>query len=768
MAKCPRKINDDLYRDEWTWQEGEYTVYRNSQWTAPGCHNGCGVLHYVKDGKLVKIEGDPKSPQFNGRLCMRCLAMEEVVNHPTRIYTPMKRAKEDRGKDAWEKISWDEAYDIIEENYRKIVEQYGTKGIAVLTGTGRNTSWQNGALANGSFQSPNYAFGFLSGQSCAVPRHSTCFFMTGDMQVIDCAQCLPEGYDDPRFRPPEVIVVWGCNPIVSNADGFVGHWIVDEMKMGSKIIMIDPRFTWMAAQAEIWLRPRPGTDGALALGMISVIIDEDLWDHDFVDRWCYGFEELADRVHERTLEEYAEICDIPVEDIRKVARRYATAKPAAIHWGLKLDQFKYGLGASQALISLWGITGNVDVPGGNIIVNTGFISGDARRMFANACDTSERLGNETFPIQEKGLEPQASSDILLQAMETGEPYPVKMIFEQSSNFIANMGCDPKRLLAAARKMDFFVVSDYYMTPTAMACADVFLPVAMSIERVGIMSRYNPMRTLNKIVETNAKSDEQILLDLGHRLNPEHVPWKDPEEFWNGVMHNITGKAENGYFPDDLSYKKLQEQMYFWEPFEYRKYEKGMLRKDGQPGFNTHTGRFELYSNTLAFVEADPLPYYKEYEINPVDMPEYCAEYPIHLITGRRSWEFFHSEHRQLKTMREFHRWPIVEMTQETADKYGIEEGDWVLIENDRGSCREKCVINPCMYPDTIMAEHGWWFPERADEAEGDNPYGVFDVNINQLLPMMDYGPTGYGAPYDTQRCKISRCDDYHPVYNPQY
>ena len=769
MPKCPRKINDDLYRDEWTWQEGEYTVYRNCQYTAPGCHNGCGVLHYVKDNKLVKIEGDPKGALSNGRLCMRCLAMEEMVNHPFRIYNPMKRDPSKRGDaEAWEVISWDEAYDLYVEKAKKIQGKYGRHTFCILGGTGRNTTWQFAALATSVMKSPNYTFGFLSGNACYVPRMNVCYYMGGDVMVADCAQCLEQSYDDPQFENPEVCVIWCCYPLVSNADGFYGHWIVDEMRAGTKLIVIDPRFNWMAAQAEYYLQLRPGTDGALALGWINVIIEEDLYDHDFVENWTYGFEQLKARAKEYPPSRVAEITGVPEDLIIASARRYATAKNASVQWGLKFDQFQNGFGAAMGCASLWALTGNIDRPGGNIIANTGFISGDARRMFSNAIDTSDRLGHDDFAVQRLELEPQAHPDSLLKALETDEPYPIKFLFEQSSNFLANMGLDPQRLLKAVRNVEFFVVTDYYMTPTAEACADLFLPIAMSCERVGARSMFNPTRAISPVVTTNARSDEDIVLDIGHRLNPEGTPWENPTEFWEDVLKHITGQNGEPYFSEDFKFSDLQEKVYLWEPWHYYKYKTGELRSDGKPGFATPTGKFEFYSLTCEAIGADPLPHYFEEQHTEVSDPEYAAKYPLYLTTGRRSWEFFHSEHRHLKSMREFHKWPVVEMTQEVADRYGIKEGDWVLIENDHGSCREVCKINASMYPNTICAEHGWWFPERRDQMSGDNPFGVFDCNINQLIPMEVNGPTGYCAPYDTQMCTISKCTDYNPTYNPGY
>ena len=551
MAKCPREINDELYRDEWQWQEGDLTVTRNTQWSAPGCHNGCGVLHYTdKDGNLVKIEGDPKSPIYNGRLCMRCLAVPEAVSHHSRLYNPLKRVGE-RGENKWEEISWDEAYDIIEEQYRDIEENWGTESIVVMHGTGRNSSWQPTAMANLVFRTPNASHGFLSGDACYVPRTKIMGMMVGDNMVMDCAQVVPEGFDDPRYVVPEICVIWGNNPIVTNADGFLGHWIVDLMKRGTKLIDIDPRLSWMGAQSEYYLQLRPGTDAALALGWMNVIIQEDLYDHEFVDSWCYGFEQLAERAAEYPVERVAEITGVDAELIAASARRFATAKPAAVQWGLKLDQIKEGFGAIQGVVALSAITGNIDVPGGNIIVNTGYIQAYARKaMMTDLPNGHLRLGKEKYPIREKDIDVTASSDVVLEALETGKPYPIRMMVMASNNSIVNMGCDSKRILAAMMKSPFTVVEDVYLTPTAVACADLFLPVAMSTERVGVRGWYNPLRTLNKVQSTNAKSDEQLIIDLVRRLHPEDCKWDNEEEFYEYVLSHL----DQLEVPDDFSYQ----------------------------------------------------------------------------------------------------------------------------------------------------------------------------------------------------------------------
>jgi anaerobic selenocysteine-containing dehydrogenase len=214
--------------------------------------------------------------------------------------------------------------------------------------------------------------GFLSGDSCYLPRAAQQAVMNSDFFVCDCAQHFETRYETPGWEPPKVIMIWGNNPIVSNGDGFFGHWIVDEMKMGAKLIVVDPRLTWLASKADYWLQLRPGTDCALAMAMLNVIINEGLYDKEFVEKWTSGFAELTERVQEYPPDKVAEITWVPKEMIEAAARFYAQAHPAAVQWGLPIDQSVCGIATAQAVTSLWVITGNVDIPGGNVISKSGF------------------------------------------------------------------------------------------------------------------------------------------------------------------------------------------------------------------------------------------------------------------------------------------------------------------------------------------------------------------------------------------------------------
>ena len=364
------EYNRDRYPKELHWKEGDLTATRTTMWSGPGCHEGCQVIFYTdEDGKLVKVEGDPNSPFNQGRLCMRCLELPELVNHESRLRYPLKRAGE-RGEDKWERVTWDEAYDLIEEKVRRFQRESGPESIISMIGTGRNVSQVIAHNQYANFGGPDLTLCFLSGDSCMLPRTALCYVVMGNQWVADMSQFRETRYeDDPDWVPPECIVIWGTNPVVCNSDAFLGHWIVEAMKRGSELVAIDPQLTWIASKARHWLRLRPGTDAALALGMLNVIIREDLVDHDFIDKWTYGFEALAERVADYPPAKVAEICWIEEEDLVEAARFYAKAHPSTIQWGLAVDMSKIGTQTAHAIACLAGVTGNIDNPGGNILID---------------------------------------------------------------------------------------------------------------------------------------------------------------------------------------------------------------------------------------------------------------------------------------------------------------------------------------------------------------------------------------------------------------
>lgn len=725
----------------WRYQEDGYTVTRGSAWTGPGCHLGCGVLLYTdEDGKLVKVEGDPENPYNGGRLCVRCLDLPEVTNHPDRLLYPMKRAREDRGKNKWERISWDEAVDLVAGKLIEIRDKYGAESVVFGQGTGRDIASWITRLA-WSYGSPNYTCFALSGLACYLPRVAGMAATCGGYTVADCSQQFPDRYDNPNWRRPELMVVWGNYPLRANSDGFYGHWMIDLLKQGMKFIMVDPRVTWLSLKAEEHLRLRPGTDAALALGMMNVIINEDLYDHDFVEKWTYGFEELRERVQEYPPSKVAEITWVPEDQIIRAARLIATSKPAAMQWGLAVDMVCEALPAGQAIVGLFQITGNVDVPGGNIFpVEMIAYSGGWGGELISEEQKAKRIGLDTYPLLKLGFQ-VAQTDELLKTMETDKPYKIHGVWLQTNNAIACMGAEPKRVLNALLRTDFNVVVDLFMTPTAMACADVVLPAATYPEKDGLRLGDGLQRgeVINKVTTVGeAKSDAEINLMIGKRLNPEAWPWDNIEDMLSYMIES-TG----------MTFPEMREKAPVYLPFEYKRYEKGLLRADGKPGFNTATGRIELWSTFYDACGLDPMPYFEEPDPGPGATPELMEEYPFVLTTGARRWSSFHSEHRQVKRLRRMDPWPYIEVHPETAEKLGVTDGEWVWVENPLGRAKRTIKITLIVDPRVVSCDHGWWLPERDPE----NLYDVFDVNINNLVPMK-CGKSGFGANYKTSICKI--------------
>ncbi len=744
---------DDPSGRKWTWEEDGCTVIRSNARSGPGCHDNCGVLMYVRDGVLEKIEGDPENPYNQGRLCPRCLAFKEMLYHEDRLKYPMKRAKEDRGKNAFERITWDEAYDIIEREMKAVIEQYGNEAIWVTQGTGRDINGYGPLMAQ-YLGTPNYGTGFLSGQACYAPRIFSTALKAGGLFVCDYAQFFPDRYDDPRWEAPEYILVWGNNPVVANSDGTLGHWIVESMKRGSKLMVMDPKLTWVAGKADVWFQVRPGTDAALALALCNVIIEEGLEDKEFVSCWCYGFDEFAEHVKKYTPAFAAETCGVPEDLIVEAARKIGRAKSCCLQWGVAMDHTSEGFITGMSCFDLMALTGNFEKPGTMVAANPVWdmsVTWMPREKVWEGCSEPVKDQGRTMNFKYPALKAMAaiSPDMLLEAMETGEPYPIKAMFMMQNNAIACMGAQPQRILPALQKMEFNVVVDLFLTPTALACADVLLPAACFAERIGITG-HQPyaLGAIAQAVEPlgECKSDQRIIYETGSRFTDEaHKKWDDEQGFYDYLLR------KTGY-----TYETLRERTWAYPEFEYNKHEKGLLRRDGTVGFATSTGRYNFYCPEMLHFGLSPLADYEEPPESPVSAPELAEKYPLVLTTGARPWGFFHSEHRQSPSMRRLHPDPTVLIHPETAAAYGIADGDWVTIENNFGSCRQKAELTTRIRKDTVSADHAWWFPERGPE-DG-TLFGVMESNINKLVPMRP-GKVGLGASYKSQLCTIGKVEE---------
>lgn len=737
-------------------KDGTYTV-RTCGWSPPGDHPvGCGMKLTIEDGKLVHVEGDEQHPVTQGRLCIRCLDLPELVHSPERIIYPMKRDPKDRGKDTWERITWDEAYSLIEEKVNYFKKEFGAESICVYGGTGREACLYYYPLGFATLGTPNVCYPH-SGFSCYGPRCSiTDYILGAGYPEIDFAGYFEDRYDNPEFKLPELVVCWGKMPLASNGDGLFGHAIIDMMKMGTKVLMVDPRITWLGACAgNVNLQLKPGTDAALALGLINIIISEDLYDHDFIDEWCFGFDELKERAAEFPLDRVEKITWVPADEIVAAARLIGTSRPVSYAWGLPVDQNPNGVQVGHAIIALAALSGSIDSPGGLTLGPPGGLYGEwrAKTRFAISDELfAKRIGAEDYPAVSNAMA-STHPDLTLDTLETGKPYELHMAWYNSANILApTCTAQPKRWYEALKKMDFAVVQDLFMTPTAMALADVFLPLSTFAEHDGlVLTHYgrNPafMGAINKALEVGeCRSDIEVCIELGKRLNPEWWPFEDAADFFNQQVDSEF----------DFDFDELREQGLYQPKYTYHKYEKGMQRADGEPGFDTVTGKVELYSTLFDAWGEDPLPYFEEPRWSQVSKPDDAEEFPLLMTTGAREYTSFHSEHRQVPMMREIKRYPDIEIHPTTAAKYGIAEGDWVCVENQLGSAREQAHLTETINPRVVHCRHGWWYPEQ--EGEEPNLFGVWKSNVNNLIPHKEIGRLGFGAPFKCMMCKISKAD----------
>ena len=424
------------------------------------CYCGCGVLAHVKDGKVVKIEGDPDYPNNRGALCPRGHAGLELLYHPDRLNYPLKRAGE-RGEGKWQRISWDEALGIISKRLREIKERYGAEAITIANGAGL---YANMGISG--------YFAYLMGAPNIVQNAHICFgpLAAATRATIGYhAGILATEVIFDEVLNSKCILLWATNPRAS-VPYPVGEGIFDVKEKGTKLIVVDPRPTDYAKVADIWLRIKPGTDDALALGMINVIIVEDLYDKDFVDDWCFGFDELKEHVKEYTPERVSKITWIPEKDIVEAARMFATTKPSCLCQRVSLDHSYNAVQTSRATLILTSICGNLDVKGGNPLptsapVNTeSHILAQLDKLPRQILE--KRIGAKEMPILSG---PDAVTGFVhptlwTNAVLTNKPYPVKALISAGTNWIEGKQ-NSRRVWEALHMLDLSVTIDLSLHDT---------------------------------------------------------------------------------------------------------------------------------------------------------------------------------------------------------------------------------------------------------------------------------------------------------------
>ena len=659
------------------------------------CNAQCWIFAHLRKGRVVELKKDPSSPNFRGSLCWKARASVERLYHPDRLRFPLKRTGE-RGEGKWKRITWHEALGLVADKFMELRDQYGAESIAFVKGYYDRRCDLVSRLGN-VFGTPNI-----------VSIDNTCYIPSASGRL------LTYGFDGkPDFSGlPDCVMCWGKGGM-------------PPLKEGAKFIVVDSIKTEAAKQADVWLQPRPATDLALALGMINVMVNERLYDDKFIDNWTTGFDKLKKHIQQYSPDKVAEITWIPAEKIKEATRLFSRYKYACLQTGNAGEDSYNSTQFARATSIIQTIRGLLDIPGGTIesrgmpIDREGKAADILSHMIPKE-QVRKKLGIEYghFPadplwdsIVNKPAELQPQ--YLVKSILEKEPYQVQAAFVMGSNPVLTWS-NSKRVYEAFSKINFLAVADMFLTPTA-SLADIIFPCASYLEADAVIvgSSGNGdtyLKAQQKVVQVGeCRTDLEIVISLAQELDLSRYFWKDLHAY----LDEHLGKV--GMTFDEL----CQRNGIVSSGTRYRKY----LEK----GFNTPSGKVEIYSSICKQWRYEPLPVYHEPRETPFSAPDLVDEYPM-ILTSSHDRDYVHSQDRNLKTLRKRNPDPIVLIYPDTARTLGIEEGDMVFIENKRGRIRQKATLSKEVDPRVVSVAYGWWFPER----DALKQYGWDEANINVL------------------------------------
>jgi thiosulfate reductase/polysulfide reductase chain A len=687
------------------------------------CAGHCAYKVQIKDGEFLGPDLRKKpdaSPMAEVRrkviaACPRVHATKEFIYHPDRLNYPLRRVGE-RGSGQWEQVGWEQALDEIAEQLQQIKNEFGAEAMAITTSGEQNCADEYRVRFQSLFGSPNFM-----GPSC------------GTGMVVSHMMAGAVIFTPHLDLETKLVMFLGVNPAQTLPRLWRG---LQEMRKysGLKIIVVDPRDTKSAREADIWLRPRVGTDAALLLGMIRTIIEEELYDKEFVDKWCHGFDELVQRVQDYPVEKVADITGIPAGSIREAARVYATVKPGLILHLTGVEEQPNATQTIQARYILPGITGNIDVKGSDVLMALHPTVRAVSEMDLHEMMPPEQqdklIGADKFPLfswrtfrmVEQNVKKVSDKPVngiwlvgfahaasVFRAMIDGDPYPVKALLTIAKNPLLTYP-NAKQTYEALMRLDLHVAMDIFMTPTCRV-ADYVLPAACSFEKPFLhgVEIYPFLRGGESAIDPlyERKPEFYLWRELGIRLGQENYwPWITLEDAYDWRLE-----------PLGMTFKEFMAgTAHDSPPLPMKKYE--------VKGFGTPTGKYELYCTTLKELGYDPLPSYKEPNTSATDM---ASDFPLMLISGCRSHYFYHSQGRQLESLRKKSPDPMAQISPETGKQFGIANGDWVWIETPVGKAKFRCQYSQDMTPQVIQAEHGWWYPED------DSVESFFQSNVNAII-----------------------------------
>ncbi|MBT0962366.1 molybdopterin-containing oxidoreductase family protein [Denitromonas iodatirespirans] len=658
------------------------------------CPDTCAMHITVEDGRAVKVRGAEDHPFTHGALCTKVAHYLDRVYSPDRLTHPMKRVGK-KGEGRFERISWDEALDTIASRFAEIAADdprailpysyAGTMGLVQSSGMDRRFFHRLGAS-------------LLDRTICASAGSA------GWKSVIGASV----GTDPEAIADAKLILIWGANPVVSNLHGW--RFMQQAKRQGARLVCIDPWRTQTAEKCDLHLAPLPGTDGAIALAMMQVLIAEDLIDHDYIARHTLGFEALAERVRSCTPEWAAPLTGLPAEAIRALARDYGHTRPSVIRLNYGLNRCAGGGSAVRNIACLPALVGAWREAAGGAVLST---SGNF------PVDTAALERPDLYPDAERFPPRTVNMSPIGEALLTANDPPIRAIYVYNSNPVA-VAPDSNRVRAGFAREDLFcVVHEQFQTDTA-DYADILLPATTQLEHVDVHKAYGH---LYAVANTPAIApvgeslpNSEVFRRLAARLGFDDAALFEDDATIAAAAFNprdtrslgfAEGLAQNGWARLNL-------------PRPFAPFAKG--------GFPTPSGRCEFFSQTLADQGLDPLPGWVPPHESPVSNPALAARYPLAMISPPAR-NFLNSSFANLPRWRDKEGAPTLEIHPDDAAARGIAEGARLRIFNDRGAFHALAVVTDRVRAGVVAAPSIWW---QKFSGDGENANAVTSSALTDL------------------------------------
>src|SRR5438309_1845912 len=650
------------------------------------CPDACGVQITVEDGRATKIQGDARHPVTRGFLCAKVTKYLDRVYSPGRLLYPMRRKKNvakgagAKNAEDFERITWDAALDEIYERLSRVGREFGPEAILPYSYGGTL-----GVLNNASMDHR-----FFHRLGASQLDRTICATAGGEALISVVGRKL--GSEPEAFRHSKYIIAWGANIHGNNIH--LWPFIAQARRNGAKLVVIDPYRTRTAACADWYLPINPGTDVALALALMHVIINENLYDADYVSKYTHGFEALRERVQEYPPEKVAQWTGIAPSDIRKLAHEYVSQRPAAIRVNYGVQRSQNGGSAMRAIAMLPCITGSWAEVGGGVQLST------SGAFFLNmqALDRPDLM--QKSPLGRAARVVNMSE--LGKALNTLSGPPVKAIFVYNSN-PAVVAPNHNDVIRGFMRQDLFtVVHEQFFTDTT-TYANIVLPATTFLEHKDLNKAYGHtyLQISNQAIEPlgESRSNPDVFRELAQRMGFTDDCFQQTTD---DVIDATLTKPENQQLPkgwerwmEGMTRERLEK-----EGHVRLNLGEGPFLPFAKGGFATPSGKAELYSASLAAQGMDPVVSFVPAEESRLSAG--AKKFPLELLS-RKADNFLNSSFTNIPSIQKMEQPELLEISTPDAERRNIHEGDWVRVFNGRGEVKLRAHVNGAVQPGVVAA-----------------------------------------------------------------